>query len=151
VEKLPRVKRQTSALPIVYSVVDSTEGWVEAVNLGMSLWFEGGDVTFDYSMIRPAGAVLKTKGGRASGPQPLKMMLDFLRSRVLARQGSFLRPIDAHDMMCMVGQAAVSGGSRRTAMISLFDWDDNEMRLSKSGDFERDNWQRWNAGETRSK
>lgn len=145
VEKLPRVKRQTSALPIVYSVVDSTEGWVEAVNLGMSLWFEGGDVTFDYSMIRPAGAVLKTKGGRASGPQPLKMMLDFLRSRVLARQGSFLRPIDAHDMMCMVGQAAVSGGSRRTAMISLFDWDDNEMRLSKSGDFERDNWQRWNA------
>ena len=56
-----------------------------------------------------------------------------------------LRPIDAHDIMCMVGNAAVSGGVRRTAMISLFDYDDLEMRLCKSGDFEHDNSQRWNA------
>jgi ribonucleoside-diphosphate reductase alpha chain len=56
-----------------------------------------------------------------------------------------LRPIDAHDIMCMVGNAAVSGGVRRTAMISLFDYDDLDMRLCKSGDFERDNSQRWNA------
>src|SRR5207244_9184155 len=62
-----------------------------------------------------------------------------------ARQGMHLRPIDAHDIMCMVGNAAVSGGVRRTAMISLFDYDDLEMRLCKSGDFERDNSQRWNA------
>jgi ribonucleoside-diphosphate reductase alpha chain len=72
-------------------------------------------------------------------------MLDFVRARILARQGGFLRSIDAHDIMCMVGYAAVSGGVRRTAMISLFDWDDSEMRHAKDGDFERDNWQRWNA------
>lgn len=145
VEKLPRVKRQTSSLPLTYVIPDSTEGWVQAIRMGMSLWFEGGDVKFDYSLIRPAGAILKTKGGRASGPEPLKTLLDFARARILARQGSFLRPIDAHDLMCMVGNAAVAGGSRRTAMISLFDWDDSEMRLAKNGDFERDNWQRWNA------
>lgn len=145
VEKLPRVKRQTSSLPLTYVIPDSTEGWVQAIRMGMSLWFEGGDVKFDYSLIRPAGAILKTKGGRASGPEPLKTLLDFARARILARQGSFLRPIDAHDLMCMVGNAAVAGGARRTAMISLFDWDDNEMRSAKNGDFERDNWQRWNA------
>jgi intein/homing endonuclease len=72
-------------------------------------------------------------------------MLEFVRSRILGRQGSFLRPLDAHDMMCAVGNAAVSGGVRRTAMISLFDYDDNEMRLCKNGDFERENSQRWNA------
>ncbi len=96
-------------------------------------------------MIRPAGAPLRIKGGRASGPEPLRTMLDFMRRRILARQGSFLRPIDAHDMMCAVGSAAVSGGVRRTAMISLFDYDDQEMLASKSGDFERENSQRWNA------
>src|ERR671933_1401049 len=72
-------------------------------------------------------------------------MLDFMRRRILARQGSFLRPIDAHDMMCAVGSAAVSGGVRRTAMISLFDYDDDEMLRCKDGDFERENSQRWNA------
>ncbi len=145
VEKLPRVKRQTSSLPLTHVIADSTEGWVQAIRMGMSLWFDGADVKFDYSLIRPAGAILKTKGGRASGPEPLKTLLDFARARILARQGSFLRPIDAHDLMCMVGNAAVAGGSRRTAMISLFDWDDNEMRTAKNGDFERENWQRWNA------
>jgi ribonucleoside-diphosphate reductase alpha chain len=72
-------------------------------------------------------------------------MLEFTRGRILARQGSFLRPIDAHDIMCAVGNAAVSGGVRRTAMISLFDYDDDEMHNAKSGDFERENSQRWNA------
>lgn len=145
VEKLPRVKRQTGKTPDVYVIPDTTEGWMESVKVGMRTWFDGGDVKFDYSELRPAGALLKTKGGRASGPDPLQMMLDFVKARILSRQGSFIRPIDAHDMMCMVGQAAVSGGVRRTAMISLFDWDDTDMRLAKSGDFERDNWQRWNA------
>jgi ribonucleoside-diphosphate reductase alpha chain len=72
-------------------------------------------------------------------------MLEFTRGRILDRQGVHLRPIDAHDIMCMVGNAAVSGGVRRTAMLSLFDHDDLDMRLCKSGDFERDNSQRWNA------
>ena len=145
VENLPRVKRQMNAIPMTYVVPDTTEGWSEAVRLGLSLWFDGGDIKFDFSKVRPAGAILKVKGGRASGPEPLRKMLEFARARILARQGSFLRPIDAHDIMCEVGNAAVSGGMRRTAMISLFDWDDAEMRQCKSGDFERENSQRWNA------
>ena len=145
VENLPRVKRQTGALATTHVIEDTTEGWGEAIRLGLATWFEGGDIKFDYSALRPAGAILRVKGGRSSGPDPLRATLEFARSRILVRQGSFLRPIDAHDIMCQVGSAAVSGGMRRTAMISLFDFDDLEMRLSKSGDFERDNSQRWNA------
>jgi intein/homing endonuclease len=145
IENFPRVKRQLGAEPLSFVVEDSAEGWAEALRFGLETWFEGGDVRFDLSLLRPAGSPLKTKGGRASGPEPLRVMLEFIRARTLKRQGSFLRPIDAHDMMCAVGNAAVSGGVRRTAMISLFDYDDDEMRLCKSGDFERDNSQRWNA------
>jgi ribonucleotide reductase alpha subunit len=144
-EQFPRIKRQSAAAPIAYMVEDSSEGWAEAVRLGINTWFEGGDIRFDYSEVRPAGAPLRIKGGRASGPEPLRLMLDFARTRILARQGSFLRPLDAHDIMCAIGGAAVSGGVRRTAMISLFDYDDSEMRHSKDGDFSRHNSQRWNA------
>ncbi len=145
VEQFQRIKRQTGKTAIEFVVEDSAEGWAEALRFGLQTWFDGGDVRFDLGQLRPAGTPLRTKGGRASGPEPFRVMLDFVRARVLARQGSFLRPLDAHDMMCAVGNAAVSGGVRRTAMISLFDADDDEMRLSKSGDFERDNSQRWNA------
>ncbi|MFZ2202766.1 MAG: ATP cone domain-containing protein [Microgenomates group bacterium] len=145
VENLPRVKRQTGAEAGTHVIEDTTEGWGEAIRLGLATWFEGGDIKFDYSALRPAGAILRVKGGRSSGPDPLRQTLEFARARILTRAGSFLRPIDAHDIMCQVGSAAVSGGMRRTAMISLFDFDDLEMRLSKSGDFERDNSQRWNA------
>jgi hypothetical protein len=145
VENFPRVQRQRGLAPLRHTIDDSAQGWATAVRLGMQTWYEGGDVDFNYDPIRPAGAPLRTKGGRASGPGPLKTMLEFARARILARQGMHLRPIDAHDIMCMVGNAAVSGGVRRTAMLSLFDFDDLEMRLCKSGDFERDNSQRWNA------
>lgn len=145
IESFPRIRRQTNAAPVPFIVDDSAEGWADALRFGLEHWFQGADVQFDLSLLRPAGAPLKIKGGRASGPAPLRTMLEFVRSRILARQGSFLRPIDAHDMMCAVGNAAVSGGVRRTAMISLFDYDDDEMRLCKNGDFERENSQRWNA------
>ncbi len=145
VEKFPRVKRQTGQKAASFIVPDSAEGWAEALRLGLHTWFEGGDISFDLTQLRPSGTPLRTKGGRASGPEPLRAMLEFVRSKLLSRQGSFLRPIDAHDIMCIVGNAAVSGGVRRTAMISLFDWDDSEMLLSKNGDFERENSQRWNA------
>lgn len=145
VENLPRVKRQLLNADVsTYVIADTTEGWVDSLRVGMNTWLDGRDIKFDYSLIRPAGTILKIKGGRASGPEPLKTMHDFVRARIMARHGSFLRPIDAHDMMCMVGYAAVSGGVRRTAMISLFDWDDVEMRNAKSGDLEKE-WQRWNA------
>ncbi len=113
VENFPRIKRQTGAMREPFVVADSAEGWAEALHCGLATWFEGGDVRFDLSQLRPAGAPLRTKGGRASGPEPLRTMLDFARSRILARQGTFLRPIDAHDIMCAVGNAAVSGGVRR--------------------------------------
>jgi ribonucleoside-diphosphate reductase alpha chain len=145
VEHFPRVQRQRGLTPARHLVEDSAQGWAAAVRAGMQAWFEGGDVEFDYGQVRSAGIPLRIKGGRASGPAPLKTMLEFARARILARQGMHLRPIDAHDIMCMVGNAAVSGGVRRTAMISLFDYDDRDMRLCKSGDFERDNSQRWNA------
>jgi ribonucleotide reductase alpha subunit len=145
VENFPRIHRQRGYAPSHHVVEDSAQGWAAAVREGMHAWFEGGDVEFNYDQVRAAGVPLRTKGGRASGPGPLRTMLEFARARILARQGMHLRPIDAHDIMCMVGNAAVSGGVRRTAMISLFDYDDLEMRLCKSGDFERDNSQRWNA------
>ncbi len=145
IEKLPRIRRQKTEAPIQYVVEDSTEGWSDALRTGLDAWFHGRDVHFNYSLIRPAGAVLRIKGGRASGPEPLRVMMDFVRSRILARQGSTLRPIDAHDMMCAVGAAAVSGGVRRTAMIALFDYDDKEMLHCKDGDFWKKNNQRWNA------
>ena len=145
VEKFSRIKRQKNEPPINFVIEDSTSGWADALKTGMEAWFDGRDVHFNYSLIREAGAVLRVKGGRASGPEPLKNMLEFARARILNRQGSFLRSIDAHDIMCSVGQAAVSGGVRRTAMIALFDYDDHEMMHCKDGDFWIKNNQRWNA------
>ncbi|MCB9139899.1 MAG: recombinase [Caldilineaceae bacterium] len=145
VEQLPRITRQTGAQALPFRVPDSAEGWAEALRLGLNTWIEGGDVEFDFTDVRPAGAPLHTKGGRASGPEPLRTMLNFVRDRIFARQGSFLRPLDAHDIMCAVGGAAVSGGVRRTAMIALFDFDDDEMRQCKNAKNIVGNEQRWNA------
>jgi len=145
IEQFSRIARQSGKPPATYVVPDSSEGWADAVRVGLTAWFNGEDVLFDYSEVRPAGAALRVKGGRASGPEPLRQMLDFSRTRILSRQGSFLRPLDGHDIMCAVGDAAVSGGVRRTAMISLFDYDDQEMLHCKDGDFWHKNGQRWNA------
>lgn len=146
IDKLPSVKpQQQNRHNGVFVVPDDTEGWAAALQIGLETWFDGGDIKFDLSEVRPAGAPLRTKGGQASGPEPLRELLNFARRRILARQGQHLRSIDAHDIMCAVGNAAISGGVRRSAMLSLFDYDDTEMRRAKSGDFERENSQRWNA------
>jgi ribonucleoside-triphosphate reductase (thioredoxin) len=145
VDQLPRVRRQKGGPAQAFVVEDSSEGWCESLRVGSEAWLSGEDVVFDFSHLRPRGAVLRTKGGRASGPDPLKKLLDFTRTRILARQGRTLRSIDAHDIVCAVGGAAVSGGVRRTAMISIFDYEDLDMLTSKSGDFESMNNQRWNA------
>jgi ribonucleoside-triphosphate reductase len=145
VDKLPTVKAQNFKSRQTYIIDDSTEGWSEAVRTGFNAWFEGNDINFDYSQLRPAGTPLKIKGGRASGPDPLRKLLEFARARILAAQGRKLTPLEAHDIMCEVGNAAVSGGVRRTAMISLFDWNDDIMKTAKHGDFEKENSQRWNA------
>jgi ribonucleoside-triphosphate reductase len=145
IEQMPRIKRQNGVRRDTYVVKDTSEGWADALRFGLQTWFDGEDVDFDFSEVRPAGAPLKVKGGRASGPEPLRQMLLFARDRIMARQGRFMTSLDAHDIMCSVGGAAVSGGVRRTAMISLFDYDDLEMRHSKDGDFWIKNSQRWNA------
>ena len=145
VHQLPEILHQKIHVIDTYVIEDSTEGWAKALRAGLTHWFNGEDIIFDYSLIRPHGAILKVKGGRASGPEPLEKMINFVRDRILARQGSTLRSIDAHDIMCEVGNAAVSGGVRRTAMISLFDENDVDMLTAKDGNFERENSQRWNA------
>ena len=145
VEQFPRIKRQTGEKLATHIIDDSAEGWAEAVRFGCKTWFDGKDVDFDDSQVRVAGTPLITKGGRASGPEPLMVVLRFCREKILSRQGSFLRTIDAHDMMCVVGGAAVSGGVRRTAMISIFDYDDMEMRTCKDGTKLDQNPWRWNA------
>ncbi len=145
VEQLPRIKRQSGVMRERLVVEDTSDGWAEALRVGLQTWFDGEDIEFDLSKIRPAGTPLKVKGGRASGPEPLRHMMRFARDRILARQGGFMTTLDAHDIMCAVGGAAVSGGVRRTAMISLFDYDDPEMRHCKDGDFWVHNSQRWNA------
>jgi len=143
VNKLPIValQRVEHEAP-VHVVEDSTEGWAAALRLGLETWFGGGDVVFDFSQVRAAGAPLRTKGGRASGPRPLRRLLAFVRKTILSRQGESLRTIDAHDIACAVGDAAVSGGMRRTAMISLYSQGDELLRHAKQGKFPEI---RWNA------
>ncbi|XKT74785.1 MAG: ATP cone domain-containing protein [Patescibacteria group bacterium UBA2163] len=135
VERLPQIKKQTGHKPSVHTVADSKEGWCDALTAGLTAWYNGADISFDYSLIRPAGARLKTMGGKASGPEPLRALLSFARDHILKRQGRRLRSIDVHDIICKIGECVVSGGVRRTAMISLSDLDDTDMRDAKKGQF----------------
>jgi len=135
IEQLPQIRKQSGKKPETHIIADAKEGWCDALTLGLTTWYAGKDVTFDFSRIRPAGARLKTMGGKASGPEPLRSLLAFTRERVLSRQGRRLRPIDAHDIICKIGECVVAGGVRRTAMISLSDLDDVEMRDAKKGQF----------------
>ena len=131
VEKLPQIARQHAGPTPTHIVQDSKEGWCDALTLGLETWYDGRDVTFDFSHIRHAGARLKTMGGKASGPGPLRALLAFAREKIRARQGRRLRTIDVHDIICKIGECVVSGGVRRTAMISLSDLDDPELRDAK--------------------
>ena len=135
IQSLPQIKIQTNKKIPTYVVPDTKEGWADAFVHGMKTWFDGNDVDFDFSLLRPAGARLKIMGGKSSGPQPLVNLLGFTRERILRRQGLHLRNIDAHDIICKIGECVVSGGVRRSALISLSDLDDQEMRDSKNGQF----------------
>lgn len=135
IQALPQIKIQNGKKLPTFVVPDTKEGWADALVLGMKTWFDGNDIDFDFSKLRPAGARLKTMGGKSSGPQPLINLLGFTRERILKRQGRHLRNIDAHDIMCKIGECVVSGGVRRSALISLSDFDDQEMRDAKIGQF----------------
>lgn len=148
VGKLPTVKYQAyqdGSYPVEYIVEDSQVGWANALKFGLDMWLSGRDVVFDYSLIRPAGSVLVTKGGRASGHKPLENLLNYAHDTILNAQGRQLTPIEVHDIACMIGNCAVSGGSRRSALISLFDYDDDEMRHAKDYGWWKTHPQRANA------
>jgi ribonucleoside-triphosphate reductase len=129
------VKRQTGPKLKTYVVDDSREGWCEALTYGLETWWGGKDVDFDFSQIRPQGARLNTMGGRASGPAPLMELLDFCKRKILNKQGKRLTNLDVHDIICKVGEMVVAGGVRRTALISLSDLDDEQIRHAKDGQF----------------
>ena len=139
VQKLPQIKRQVALggkRKIKRHVVeDSKEGWCNALTLGLKTWFDGKDIEFDLSELRPAGARLKTMGGKSSGPEPLRSLLSFARAKILSKQGRRLSNIDVHDICCKIGEVVVAGGVRRSAMISLSDLDDKEMQTAKTGQF----------------
>ncbi len=135
VQALPQIARQTGAKLPVHVIADSKEGWADALTLGLSAWYGGSDVDFDFSRVRPAGSRLKTMGGKSSGPEPLRALLSFARERILKKQGRRLSNIDVHDIICKIGECVVAGGVRRSAMISLSDLDDEAVRDSKKGQF----------------
>lgn len=135
VQKFPQIKPQTGKMLPAHAIEDSKEGWCGAFILGTDTWGAGNDIEFDYSKLRPAGARLKTMGGKSSGPEPLRRLLNFTRERMLKRQGKRLTNLDVHDIICMIGDCVVSGGVRRSAMISLSDLDDNDIRDAKKGQF----------------
>lgn len=145
IKLLPFVSSSADGGSIDYVIDDSTEGWVKALRVGLMCWWTGSDVVFDYSQIRPAGAPLKTKGGTASGPQVLMTMMQRIKGIVNGARGRQLKPIEVFDIITSIGDAAVSGGSRRSAQLTSFDFDDKEMRGAKKGRFWESHPNRVNA------
>lgn len=135
-QSFPQIKKQQLNREVLtHTVEDSKEGWADAYVLGLNTWFNGGDMKFDYSKLRPAGARLETMGGKSSGPEPLISLIDFSRQRIMKKQGRRLSNLDLHDIICKIGEVVVSGGVRRSALISLSDLDDHDMRHAKDGQF----------------
>jgi ribonucleoside-diphosphate reductase alpha chain len=130
VDNLPVVAESTGD-EVDYLIADSTEGWADAVYFGVTAFHRGQGVKFHYDKIRPKGSRLKTKGGRASGPEPLKRVLDFAQETISKAAGRRLKPIEAHDIMCMIAEIVMVGGFRRASLISFSDPDDTEMRHAK--------------------
>ncbi len=135
VEQLPEVPSRLMPSGDKIVVPDSKNGWASAYQELITQLYQGYVPELDYSEVRPAGERLKTFGGRASGPAPLKKLVDFTIDTFLKAQGRQLKPIECHDMMCMIGDVVVCGGVRRSALISLSDMEDEEMRVAKAGEW----------------
>jgi ribonucleoside-triphosphate reductase len=138
VDQLPYIiRRLPKGWQHTIPVGDSTEGWCNAFQHGLTALWDGVSPIYDDSRVRSAGSRLHTKGGRASGPEPLRDLFQFAE-RIVSKYwegGGRLTPLEAHDLMCMIGQTVVVGGVRRTAMISLSDLTDPELRHAKDGHF----------------
>jgi ribonucleoside-triphosphate reductase len=132
ISKLPEVPELFESESIVV-VKDSKEGWAKGFRQVLALLWAGEIPKWDVSQVRPAGARLKTFGGRASGPAPLVELFNFAVGTFKAAQGRRLSSMECHDLMCFIGQIVVVGGVRRSAMISLSNLSDDRMRHAKSG------------------
>lgn len=134
VNKLPVPMGFNHSLPnSQFTVPDTIEGWAEAVGLLMTAYYEGRpDIDFDYSMIRPKGAFIRG-GFSAPGPEPLKEAIEKIHSILEKIKGRKLRPFELHYIICIFANSVVTGGVRRSAMISIFDADDVEMASCKTG------------------
>ena len=145
VEKLPSILKAEKKRRFL--VGDSLEGWADAIKVLLKGYFGISDYIpeFDYSDIRPKGARLVTAGGKAPGPEPLRMCIAHVQTLLDRKQnGEQLTPLDCHDLMCHLANAVLAGGIRRSAMISLFSYDDEEMLTCKYG-----NW--WELNEQRGR
>jgi ribonucleoside-triphosphate reductase len=135
VERLPTLAYVDPKAFRHHVIDDSIEGWADALKALMQSYLDGVTVEFAYHLIRPAGAPLKTSGGRAPGHLKLKEALERVRTVLNAAQGRKLRPVECHRIMCHAADAVLSGGIRRSAMISLFSLDDSEMMHIKTGNW----------------
>jgi ribonucleoside-diphosphate reductase alpha chain len=142
VGKLPTVPETMLADGSVILVEDSKEGWAKALRGLVEALYDGRIPSFDTSLVRPAGAKLKTFGGRASGPGPLRDLYSFVLNTFTAARGRRLSSEECHDIMCKIGEVVVVGGVRRSAMISLSNLSDDRMRHAKSGNWWETNGQR---------
>jgi ribonucleoside-triphosphate reductase len=133
ITKLPEVPELMFDSDTTIVVKDSKEGWAKALRQLIALLYSGEVPSWDVSKVRPAGAKLKTFGGRASGPAPLVDLFNFVVSVFKKASGRKLSSIECHDLMCKIGEVVVVGGVRRSAMISLSNLSDDRMRHAKSG------------------
>ncbi len=134
-KQLPIVNEKLIESDTTIIVGDSKTGWAKAYRELIHLLYAGTIPTWDLSKLRPAGARLKTFGGRSSGPDPLDDLFHFTVGIFKNAVGRKLKPIECHDIMCKIGSVVVVGGVRRSALISLSDLNDQEMSLAKSGEW----------------
>lgn len=133
INKLPEVPDQLFSSDHTIVVHDSKEGWAKSLRLLIAHLYAGEIPKWDVSGVRPAGARLKTFGGRASGPEPLVDLFKFTVNLFKNAKGRKLNSLECHDLMCKIGEVVVVGGVRRSAMISLSDLDDERIRHAKAG------------------
>ena len=142
IEKLPVVNEDMHLSDTVIKVGDSRPGWAKSLRELISLLYAGQIPQWDTSEVRPAGARLKTFGGRASGPAPLEELFQFVIDKFKGAEGRRLFPIECHDIMCKIGEVVVVGGVRRSALISLSNLNDDQMAHAKSGQWWENEGQR---------
>jgi len=133
IDKLPEIPEKLFKSQTTIVVRDSKEGWAKAFRMLVALLYAGEVPDYDVSMIRPAGARLKTFGGRASGPAPLVDLFKFTINMFKGATGRKLNSYECHSIMCKIGEIVVVGGVRRSAMISLSNLSDIRMRHAKTG------------------